>query len=71
MTRQFPHPLDRIEIGTLRRKKIELNRSAMLMKPRPNPGRMMMTGVVDDQNHFSLRTGMPKDDPVPFFARDF
>jgi hypothetical protein len=71
MRRQFSNPLDWIEIGTVQRKKIELNRSAMLMKPRPEPGRMIMTGVVDDQNHFSIRTDMPKDDLVPFFAQDF
>jgi len=57
MTRQLPHPIDRIEIRTIRRKKIELDRTAMLMKPWPKRGGVMMTSVVVNVKYFSYPCG--------------
>ena len=60
--RQFPNPFNRIEIGAVGRKKIELEPKAMLVKPRLKKGGMVMPGVVCNHDHLSIRAGMTKKD---------
>jgi hypothetical protein len=60
--RQLPNPFDPIEIGTVGRKKIELQPKAMLVKPRLKNSRMVMPGVVCNPDHLSIRAGMTNKD---------
>ena len=61
-SRHFPHAFDGIEIGAIRRKEIEFNSLTKVMKPGLQNGGMVMTGVIDDQDHFSIRTSVSKND---------
>lgn len=59
---QLPNPFDRIDIGTVGRKKIDLQPKAMLVKPRQKNSCMVMPGVVCNHDHLSIRAGMTKKD---------
>ena len=61
--RQFPNPFNRIEIRAVGRKKIELEPKAMLVKPRLKNSRMVMPGVVCNDDHLPIRAGMTNKDP--------
>jgi len=60
--RQLPDPFDRIEVGAVGRKKIELQPKAMLVKPRLKNSRMVMPGVVCNHDHLSRLAGMTNKD---------
>jgi hypothetical protein len=60
--RQFPNPFDRIEIGTVGRKEIELQPKAMLVKPRLKNNCIVMPGVVCNYDYLSIRAGMANKD---------
>src|SRR4030065_2258154 len=61
--RQFPNPFNRIGIRAVGRKKIELEPKAMLVKPRLKNSRMVMPGVVCNDDHLPIRAGMTNKDP--------
>jgi hypothetical protein len=50
-TRQFPDALDRIELRTIRRKKVERKASLHLLSPSLMQERVMVLRVVDNNDH--------------------
>lgn len=61
--RQLPNPFDRVEIGTVGWKEIELQTKTMLEKPLVENHRMMMAGVIYNHDHFSIRASMANEGP--------
>jgi len=59
---RLPNPFDRIEIGAVGRKEIELQPKAMLVKPRLKNSGMVMPGVVCNHDYLSIRAGMTNKD---------
>ena len=51
---EFPDPLNRVKIGTVGRKVIELKASLMLLAPVPMQGGVVVFGVVSNDDHASL-----------------
>lgn len=60
---QLPNPFDRIEIGTVGRKEVELQSKTMLGEPSVKNHRAMMAGVIDNHDHLSTRSGMANEGP--------
>jgi len=60
-SRQLPNPFDRVEIGTVGRKEIELQLEPMLGKPLVENKGMMMPGVIYDHDHLSIRASMTNE----------
>jgi hypothetical protein len=61
--RQLPNALDGIEIGTVRRKEVELESMAMIVKPGMKNSSMTEARIIHDQDHPPVRPGMTQKQP--------
>ena len=61
VSRQFPDTFHRIEVWTVRRKKIELQRVPMVVQPRLELSCVVPTRVVHDHEHFAAVTTMAQE----------
>ena len=50
---EFPYPLDRIQVGTVRWKKVQAQDPAMLVQPRIEGSSVMPACVIDQNNHLT------------------
>ena len=57
-SRQLPNTLDGIEVGAVRRQKVELNSGAMVGQPRLEIGGVMELGIIDDQKYLTIWPGV-------------
>jgi len=60
-TNQLPDPLDGIELGAVRREKVEAEGMAMLIQPRLEQASVMPPGVVENYDHLPPSPALAQD----------